>query len=331
MHDCKGVLIGYINEDGSAGDASEKFIGEVNADGMVLDVSDEIIGYVDFGKGTLKDRNQSHFATVQSDGAILDKNELHRGSLQNFTYHKMKIFASYIFFFDSQLIEDRLTSKLTSPGAEAGVDSSSISSFSEEDSMSKEEARLLRHVKGAHAAPSVAKHTTTAAPSHHTPAAATSAPKQTAAAPAKPVEAKPVAHTGPVVEVPAPTISGDAATDEHGLVHNADEKARREAERMNKVMGGQAFSPASSSKPHVSQHDIMASTYPVPIRPEVKSKYEVELWTEINRARTSPAEMIKALEATKTNYQGLNYHFPGTHTTRVTKRVLRAWTRPSPS
>jgi uncharacterized protein YkwD len=292
----------------------------VNVDGMVLDASDEIIGYVDLGKGTLKDRHQSHFATVQSDGTILDKNELNRGSLRNFTYHKLKIFASYIFFFDSQLVEDRLSTKVTSPGADAGVDTSSISSFSEEDSMSKEEARLLRHVKGAHAAPSAPKHTTAAAPKQ-----AAAAPKPVVHEPAKPVAAaapKPVAPTGPIVEAPAPALSDDAATDDRGLVHNADEKARREAERMNKAMGGQAFSPAASSKPQLSQHDIMASQYPVPIRPEVKSKYEVELWTEINRARTSPAELIKALEATKPNYQGNNYNFPGTHTTRVTKEGI---------
>jgi hypothetical protein len=329
IHDCKGVLIGFINEDGSAGDASEKFMGEVNMDGMVLDVSDEIIGYVDFGKGTLRDKSGSHFATVQSDGTILDKNELNRGSLKNFTYHKMKIFASYIFFFDGHLIEDRLPTKLTSEGAEfVGVDSSSIGTFSEVDSMSKEEARLLKHVKHAAAAKPVAA----AKPAAAAPVAAkptSSVAKPSAASSSNSSQTgtgavSPRVATGPAVEVPKVAHPEDQLVDDRGLVADADEKARREAERMNKMMGGMTIQPAASSGPKVSHHDLMASQYPIPTRPEVKSKYEVELWTEINRARTSPSSLISPLEAMKVNFEGKSYHFPGTHTTRITQEGVNA-------
>jgi uncharacterized protein YkwD len=309
-------------------------MGEVNMDGMVLDVNDEIVGYVDFGKGTLKSRSGSHFATVQSDGTILDKGECVRGTLKNFTYHKLKIFASYVFFFDGRLIEDVLTTKLTSEGSEVGVDSSSIGTFSEGDSLSKEEARLLKHVK--HAATSagpkpVASAVTKPVAASATPVAVAKPAAAAAAAVVKQqeVQTKPATstasagHSGPAVEVPKAASNPNEVMDERGLVQDADEKARREAERMNKMMGGLSVAP-SSSKPKVSQHDLMASQYPIPVRPEVKSKYEVELWTEINRARTSPAELIKALEALKPNFDGKSYNFPGTHTTRITQEGVSA-------
>lgn len=296
---------------------------------MVLDVSDEIIGYVDLGKGTFKDKSGSHFATIQSDGTILDRDECKRGSLQNFTYHKLKMLASYFFFFDGKLINDKLKTVLTSEGADApvaapaattnapaqraavsnttpsssNVDSSSIASFVPEDgdSISKEEARLLRHVKGAKAT---------------APAAAKPAPSQAQAKPAAPV----APTAAPIYEPPAHKKDESETLDERGLVSDSDAKARREAERMSKMMGGMSVSStAAASSSHKSQHDVMAEQYPVPARPEIKSKYEVELWTEINRARTSPKELIARLEATRSHYEGTTYRFPGTHTTRLTR------------
>jgi len=350
-------------------------MGEVNADGMVLDVSDEIIGYVDFGHGTLKNKTGSHFATVQSDGAILDRNELNRGELKNFTYHKMKIFASYVFFFDGKLLDDSLSMQLTSEGEETnqaaatkattsvqkpssssvtGVDTSSIGVHSEEDSMSKEEARLLRHVKGAKAtAPTTtASSTTSAAVSTAKPSASASTPKSSVST-SSPAASAPVssaasasrsvpsttsssassASSGPTssAQKSAPAAGhqqhapaaapGEPQLDERGLVADSDEKARREMERMNRLMGGSSSTTASStsSKPAVSQHDVMAQQYPIPKRAEVKSKYEVELWTEINKARSQPQQLISHLESMKPNFDGKAYHYPGTHTTRMTQ------------
>lgn len=322
-------------------------MGEVNQDGMVLDVSDELIGHADLGKGTLKDKSGSHFATVQRDGTVLDKNELQRGSLKNFTYHKMKLFASYVFFFDGRLIEDRLSTKLTAEDSEGGVDSTSIQNFStheDGEAMSKEEARLMRHVKhGAAAAPRAA------APKAAAPAAAKSAisprgaattsspraaepaspraPAQTSAAPAQSTTPASNEQSDKAVEVranSAASLDPNSMVDERGLVQDADEKARREAERMNRMMGGITVAPAASSKPKVSQHDLVSAKYPIPARPEVKSQYETELWTEINRARTSPNALVSALESMKANFEGKNYNYPGTHTTRPTQEGASA-------
>lgn len=332
-------------------------MGEVNIDGMVLDVNDEIIGYADFGHGTLKNKSGSHFCTVQSDGTVLDRNELNRGRLKNFTYHKMKIFASYVFFFDGKLIEDALPTKLTSEGAElnqaapaaastkpaavapssGGVDSASISNFTgEEDSMTKEEARLLKHVKGAKAAASAPTSASSAskpaATSHASSQPATSKPVSQptqAAAPAKPVSAAaPVSHsTSSSSHTSSGTSHSEAPLDERGLVADSDEKARREMERMNRLMGGPISSTSSaahSTSNAVSQHDVMAEKYPVPKRPEVKSKYEVELWTEVNKARRAPEGLIASLEAMRPHFSGNTYHYPGTHTTRVSKEGASA-------
>ena len=325
-------------------------MGEVNADGMVLDVSDEVIGYADFGHGTLKNKAGSHFATVQRDGNILDKNELQRGSIKNFTYHKMKLFASYVFFFDGRLIEDTLPTKLTA--TDSAVDTSSIQNFASEgdgDSMSKEEARLMRHVKhGAAAAPvaraAAPKAATTAKPAAaasatsprgntsttNTAAAATSprAPAATAASNAQSTTPASQHQTDKAVEVvrsSAASQDPDAIVDERGLVADNDEKARREAERMNKMMGGMTVTPSSGSTgSKTSQHELVSGKYPIPARPEVKSNYENELWTEINRARTTPQAFVSLIEAMRTNFEGKNYHYPGTHTTRATQEGVSA-------
>lgn len=322
-------------------------MGEVNADGMVLDVSDEVIGYADFGHGTLKNKAGSHFATVQRDGNILDKNELQRGSIKNFTYHKMKLFASYIFFFDGNLIEDIYPTKLTAVD-NSSVDTTSIQNFGVgEESMSKEEARLMRHVKHGAAAAPVARapvaskpasqpatsprgNTSTAtATSPRAPAAAATSPRAAPAATAAPVNAQsttPASNTqsDKVVEVRNSSAQDSDGVDERGLVADSDEKARREAERMNRMMGGMTVAPAASSGSKVSQHELVSGKYPIPARPEVKSAYETELWTEINRARTTPQALVAPLEAMRANFEGKNYNYPGTHTTRATQEGVAA-------
>lgn len=326
-------------------------MGEVNADGMVLDVSDEVIGYADFGHGTLKNKAGSHFSTVQRDGTVLDKNELQRGSIKNFTYHKMKLFASYVFFFDGKLIEDSLPTSLTV--VDSAVDSTSIQNFTagdDGDSMSKEEARLLRHVKHGAAAAPVARaaapkaaasqpssgssaisprgNTSTASKPAATAASATS-PRAAAAAPASNAQTTtPASHqqTDKAVDVPvvSPRAQGEIV-DDKGLVADNDEKARREAERMNRMMGGMTVAPAAAtSGSKVSQHELVSGKYPIPARPEVKSHYETELWTEINRARTTPQALVAPLEAMKANFDGKNYNYPGTHTTRATQEGVSA-------
>jgi len=99
-----GECVGYINEDGSAGDVHEKLLGEISGD-QVIDANNTVIGSVNFGTGELRDCN-AHWAKVNSSGEVTDHVDAYKAKIDDFTYHKMKIVASYLFFFDPALLDD---------------------------------------------------------------------------------------------------------------------------------------------------------------------------------------------------------------------------------
>jgi hypothetical protein len=87
-----GLCVGYINEDGSAGDAygyfgspfvhdirNENFLGEISGD-QVIDSNDNIVGSINFGTGELRDEH-SYWGKVIAGGEITDRLDGFRGKV----------------------------------------------------------------------------------------------------------------------------------------------------------------------------------------------------------------------------------------------------------
>jgi len=115
--DLQGNIIGFINSDGSSGDASENFMGEINDDGQISNGDNTLIGSVDLGTAEMRDHNGSHFGTIKPGGDIFNAIDGFRGRVSPFTFHKLKMIAAYIFFFDQNIVDPALPTKLPIPGA----------------------------------------------------------------------------------------------------------------------------------------------------------------------------------------------------------------------
>jgi len=105
--------VGFINDDGSAGDSNENFLGEVSSGGQAINSKDEILGKVNLGNAEISDANGGHFCTISSAGELTDSIDSHKGKFDNFTFHKIRMAVAYIFFFDGALIDPRRPSKIT--------------------------------------------------------------------------------------------------------------------------------------------------------------------------------------------------------------------------
>jgi hypothetical protein len=130
VKNAKGNTLGFINADGTSGDMEEKFLGEINQDGQAIDGTDEVIGKCELDHGTLRDASGSHWATIYPGGDINDSSESYRGKIDNFSFHKLKIIAAYVFFFDQALIAEGRSTKVL----DEGVTSSSNVTKKEEGS-----------------------------------------------------------------------------------------------------------------------------------------------------------------------------------------------------
>jgi len=108
----KGETLGYINEDGNAGDSNEVFLGEVSSAGQVIDTKDNVIGKVDLGNAEVSNAEGGHFFTVSRSGDITDSLDGYRGTISEFTYHKLRVVVAYIYFFDTALVDPRRPSKV---------------------------------------------------------------------------------------------------------------------------------------------------------------------------------------------------------------------------
>jgi len=138
--------------------------------------ADETIGYVDAGHATLRDKNDSHFASIGKDGSIRDHLETDVGRIEGFaSFHELRRVAAYVFYFDQAIVQTNLPSLVhtatssaapvavasssaptpsqpsqaappASSGSSSGVDARSLDYGLEDQSLSKEEERLLKHV-----------------------------------------------------------------------------------------------------------------------------------------------------------------------------------------
>jgi len=110
-----GKIVAFVNDDGSVGDLNESLLGDLSG-GQAVDASEKMIGSIDQGTGSLK-KGQSHWAQVVRGGEIRDKNDAHRGKVNDFTFHQFLKIAGYLFFVDQGLIQDDLPSLVAGSGS----------------------------------------------------------------------------------------------------------------------------------------------------------------------------------------------------------------------
>lgn len=315
---------------------NQNFLGEINQDGTILDSKDEVVGYVDLGKATLRDSVNSHFATLVKSGEVLDRNECQKGSIKNFTFHHLKVVAAYFFlvdktFFQEESVVSQPTKSNGSKSTES-IDSTSLQGSGQDTtSVDKEELRLLKYInRGSKAkvtAPTTTK-TPTAPNTIKTPPTTTTKTTTAKTTTAKTTTTvKPVEKTTPQTtsnvsqtnvekttsQVSPRSVVETSSTDDMGLIGDSDEKARKEEERMKKMMG---FTPSGSNTgPSTKTGSSTIKTndskeYPIPTTPQIGTVYEASLWSELNRARNEPKEFAKYLIEMKPRFQGNKYEVP---------------------
>lgn len=282
----------------------------------MIDAQDATVGYVDMGKATLRDAGDSHFATLFATGEIRDTMETLVARVEGFSFQHIRQLAAYIFFFDQALIKPNLPSRvvlhatpsasITAPPPPRGViDSSPLDGTGlAEDSLAKEEERLLKHLKLGNAPavkpqPAAPKPAAAPAPTHATSSVASSSWK--------------------------PTLHTDIApTDDRGLQTDA---ARREEDRIAKMFSGMSSaspSPAATNSTVSSAGSATRSAHPVPTAPSTDTAFELELWKEINSVRSDPHAYASHLSDMLPRFQGSKYIIPGTNSARETQEGVTA-------
>lgn len=277
----------------------------------------------------MRDKSNSHFATLVKSGEVLDRNETKRGDIKNFNFHKMRAVAAYFFLFDKTFFSDEPTSQtssdsVTQTSSSENIDTTSLQgSGFDTTSVDKEELRLLKYMSGKKktGAPKVSVPKVNATPKVSAPKVST-APKTTVK---QEVRAPPQTTTETTVKsntettkttstststsVVSPRSVVEESTDDMGLIGDSDEKARREEERMRKTMGFVPSSAPTTSTNNVSKNDT--KEYPIPTTAQIGTVYEASLWSELNRARNEPKEFAKYLEEMKPRFEGTKYQIPG--------------------
>jgi len=112
VRNVEGTLVGFINDDGNAGDSNEMFLGEVSRAGQVIDNKDQILAKVDLGTAEVANADGGHYFTVSYGGEVRDALDGLKAKISNFNFHKLKVIVAYVFFFDCVLVDPRKTSKI---------------------------------------------------------------------------------------------------------------------------------------------------------------------------------------------------------------------------
>jgi len=103
-----GTLLGFLNEDGSAGDNKEHFLGEIASDCRVINKGNVAIGSLDETNFTLTETESGQvIAKIGNNGELYDEKQNHCGSVDFYSPKKFRMVAAYLFFFDTGLIKAR--------------------------------------------------------------------------------------------------------------------------------------------------------------------------------------------------------------------------------
>eukprot|EP01124_Arcella_intermedia_P018380 TRINITY_DN2533_c0_g4_i1.p1 TRINITY_DN2533_c0_g4~~TRINITY_DN2533_c0_g4_i1.p1 ORF type:complete len:870 (-),score=360.98 TRINITY_DN2533_c0_g4_i1:6-2615(-) len=110
VNNAEGTLLGFLNEDGSAGDHSERFLGDITNEGHVLNKSNVKIGSLNEAEFTLTDPEAALFAKITANGDIYDEKQQFAGAIEFFSAKKFRMLSGYLFFFDQALVKARALS-----------------------------------------------------------------------------------------------------------------------------------------------------------------------------------------------------------------------------
>eukprot|EP01129_Flabellula_baltica_P002600 TRINITY_DN12405_c0_g1_i1.p1 TRINITY_DN12405_c0_g1~~TRINITY_DN12405_c0_g1_i1.p1 ORF type:complete len:289 (-),score=65.61 TRINITY_DN12405_c0_g1_i1:359-1225(-) len=102
----KGTTVGFINNSGQAANFYGELMGDVNAGGQVFDLENEYLGTVDYGTGSFRDGNGSHFYSINRSGDVYDKMDSYVGRIEPFSYHLLNAVTAFIVFFDQGWIQE---------------------------------------------------------------------------------------------------------------------------------------------------------------------------------------------------------------------------------
>eukprot|EP01129_Flabellula_baltica_P010658 TRINITY_DN4524_c0_g1_i1.p1 TRINITY_DN4524_c0_g1~~TRINITY_DN4524_c0_g1_i1.p1 ORF type:complete len:528 (+),score=71.66 TRINITY_DN4524_c0_g1_i1:221-1585(+) len=94
------VILGEITSYGKAYDIYKNLLGEINAGGQVVKGNGELYGEIDESNGDMRDADRVRIGTINGSGEYFDALDSYCGKVDNFTYHELRLFASYVFFFD---------------------------------------------------------------------------------------------------------------------------------------------------------------------------------------------------------------------------------------
>jgi len=122
----QGETVGFINDDGNAGDINEIYLGEVTSAGQVIDAKDTILGKVNLGNAEVSSAEGGHYFTVSRGGDLTDSLDGYVGRVENFSYHKLRVIVSYIFFFDEQLVDSTKPTRIVSANESASKSSNTL-------------------------------------------------------------------------------------------------------------------------------------------------------------------------------------------------------------
>jgi len=122
----KGETLGFLTDDGKAGDSNEVYLGEVSSAGQVIDASDNILGKVDLGTAEAANASGGHLFTLVRGGDITDALDGYCGRFEDFTYHKLRVAVAYIFFFDGALVDPKRPTKIVNETATTTLSVDSI-------------------------------------------------------------------------------------------------------------------------------------------------------------------------------------------------------------
>jgi len=107
----EGILVGFLNEDGSAGDDKEKLLGEITGDGRAMNKVGVEIGKLDEPSMTISESSNNILAKIESNGDLLDEKQQHVGIVEFFTTKKFRMVSGYLLFFDLGLIKAQVMIK----------------------------------------------------------------------------------------------------------------------------------------------------------------------------------------------------------------------------
>lgn len=108
-----GVVLAYIERDGTVGSASLEYLGEVtpaaapNGTGYVTDAEDKLVAEVDYGHAIIKSAQGSTIAELRKDGEVRGHYGISCGAFDGFDFQMMQQAAAFIAIIDPSFVQGK--------------------------------------------------------------------------------------------------------------------------------------------------------------------------------------------------------------------------------